>query len=143
MAVALLYLSWTFLAALACFVICLFEWIHRPGNEKYRSVVFGSFGFSMAVPLSHLVLNEVWLDNYGDPYKFSSAGVYYALLIACYISGLYIFTVRCPERNNPGRYNLCGHSHQIWHVLVVLGIVFSYFGIMENFEMRKASLCPA
>jgi adiponectin receptor len=69
--------------------------------------------------------------------------VYYALLVSCYISGLYIFTVRCPERNNPGRYNLCGHSHQIWHVLVVLGIVFSYFGIMENFEMRKASLCPA
>lgn len=94
MAVALLYLSWTFLAAVACFVICLFEWVHRPGNEKYRSVVFGSFGFSMAVPLSHLVINEVWFDNYGDPYKFSSAGVYYGLLISCYIIGLYIFTVR-------------------------------------------------
>jgi hypothetical protein len=94
MAVALLYLSWTFLAAVTCFVICLFEWVHRPGNEKYRSVVFGSFGFSMAVPISHLIINEAWFDNYGDPYKFSSAGVYYALLVSCYIIGLYIFTVR-------------------------------------------------
>jgi hypothetical protein len=68
MAVAVLYLSWTFAAAVACFVICLFEWIHKQGNEIYRSVVFGSFGFSMAVPLTHMVINEVVFDNYGDPY---------------------------------------------------------------------------
>jgi predicted membrane channel-forming protein YqfA (hemolysin III family) len=36
-----------------------------------------------------------------------------------------------------------GHSHQIWHVIVVLGIIFTYFGVMENFEMRKVSICPA
>ena len=94
MAVATIYLTWTFAAALACFVVCLFEWIHKPGNEKYRSVVFGSFGFSMAVPISHLVINEAFFDNYGDPYEFSSAGVYYAILISCYIVGLYVFTVR-------------------------------------------------
>jgi len=57
MAVATIYLTWTFGAALACFAICLFEWIHKAGNEKYRSIVFGSFGFSMAVPLSHLIIN--------------------------------------------------------------------------------------
>jgi adiponectin receptor len=94
MAVATIYLTWTFAAALACFVVCLFEWIHKAGNEKYRSVVFGSFGFSMAVPISHLVINEAFFDNYGDPYEFSSAGVYYAILISCYIVGLYVFTVR-------------------------------------------------
>lgn len=94
MAVATLYLSWTFAAAVGCFVICLFEWIHRPGNEKYRSVVFGSFAFSMAVPMSHMVANELLFDNHGDPYRFSSAGLYYALLISCYICGLYVFTVR-------------------------------------------------
>ncbi|MCB0370680.1 MAG: hemolysin III family protein [Bdellovibrionales bacterium] len=41
-----------------------------------------------------------------------------------------IIIERCPERNNPGRYDICGHSHQIWHCLVVLGIVFTYFGCM-------------
>jgi adiponectin receptor len=37
---------------------------------------------------------------------------------------------RCPERNNPGKYNLCGHSHQIWHGFVVLGIIFTYLGAL-------------
>jgi hypothetical protein len=27
-------------------------------------------------------------------------------------------------------------------VMVVLGIIFTYFGVMENFEMRKGSVCP-
>jgi hypothetical protein len=94
MAVAAIYLTWAFGAAVICFVICLFEWIHKQGNEKYRSLVFGSFGMSMIVPFSHMIINELVFDNYGDPYEFSSSGVYYVLLSASYIFGLYVFTVR-------------------------------------------------
>lgn len=61
---------------------------------KYRAVVFGTFGFSMVVPLSHLVVNEFVFDNFGDPFRFSSAYPYYIALIMSYTIGLYIFTVK-------------------------------------------------
>jgi hypothetical protein len=48
----------------------------------------------MIVPLSHMIINEMVFDNYGDPYEFSSSLVYYILLAVSYCLGLYIFTVR-------------------------------------------------
>jgi adiponectin receptor len=132
-AVAIVYLSISFVIAVFCFIVCLFEWIHRPGHEKYKAFLFGGYGVSMMIPISHLIINEVIYDNYGDPYIFSVSLPYYLLLGVSYLSGLYIYTVRCPERYNPGKYNVCGHSHQIWHGMVVLGILFTFLGSLENF----------
>ena len=52
---------------------------------------------------------------------------------AAYLTGVYIYVAQCPERNHPGKYNNCGHSHQIWHGLVLLGIFFTYLGALKNF----------
>lgn len=57
--------------------------------------------------------------------------------------GLIIFTKRCPDRNNPGKYDVCGHSHQIWHTLILAGMFFLYFGACTNYETRKEFTCPA
>ena len=56
-AVAEIYLASSCGAALICFIITLFEWIHKKENMKYRAVVFGTYGLSMAIPLGHLVIN--------------------------------------------------------------------------------------
>jgi adiponectin receptor len=141
--VAIIYLTCTIIFAIVCFVICLFEWIHRPEHKKYKGWLYATFGGSLSIPLSHILINELIFDNYGDPFEFSSSFVYYVLLAASYFIGLYIYVQQCPERNRPGRYNTCGHSHQIWHGFVVLGIFFTYLGALENFEMRKISVCPA
>jgi adiponectin receptor len=133
LAVATLYLTLILITATFCFVVCLFEWIHRPGHEKYKAFLFGGFGVSMIIPISHMLINEIIYDNYGDPFEFSTSLPYYLLLGASYLTGLYVYTVRCPERNNPGKYNICGHSHQIWHGMVVLGIFFTYLGVLQNF----------
>lgn len=129
-AVATIYLSVSLLIATFCFIVCLFEWIHKPGNEKYKAFLFAGFGLTNLVPISHLIINEVIYDNYGDSYQFLPSLPYLILLGASYLGGLYVYTVRCPERYNPGKYNLCGHSHQIWHGMVVLGIVFTYLGAL-------------
>jgi hypothetical protein len=46
LAVATLYLSINMLVATVCFVVCLFEWIHRPGHENYKAFMFAGFGIS-------------------------------------------------------------------------------------------------
>ena len=93
-------------------------------------MLYATFGTSLIVPISHLMINEIFYNNYGDPFEFAGSVPYTILLGASYLSGLYIYVQRCPERNNPGRYNKCGHSHQIWHGFVVLGIFFTYLGAL-------------
>jgi len=96
-------------------------------------MLFGGFGLSNFIPIAHLLINELVFNNYGDPYEFSPSLPYMLLLGASYLTGLYVYAVRCPERNNPGKYNLCGHSHQIWHAMTVLGIIFTYLGALKSF----------
>ena len=104
--------------------------------------MYGGFGISLSIPISHLVVNEIIFLNYGDPYQFTPSLPYYISLGVSYLFGLYVYVARCPERKYPGKFNLCGHSHQIWHCFVVMGIIFTYIGVLQNFEMRKISVCP-
>jgi len=84
------------------------------------------------IPITHLLINDFFFSE-GDNFSFTNSLHYYLLLGVSYLVGLYIYTVRCPERHYPGKFNLCGHSHQIWHMFVVLGIILTYLGAMENF----------
>lgn len=97
----------------------------------------------MAIPPIHMIINESLYDNYGDSFTFITALPFLILLGASYLGGLYVYTVRCPERYHPGKYNVCGQSHQIWHVMVVLGIIFTYMMALETYEMRKSCMCPS
>lgn len=67
---------------------------------------------------------------------------YYLLCGFFYLFGLYIYTVRCPERHRPGKFNTCGNSHQIWHMFVVMGILATFGGAITNLETRKLHSCP-
>ena len=64
--VAFIYLGCTILLATLCFVVCLFEWIHRAANRKYKGLLYATFGSSLTIPIAHLLINELIYDNYGD-----------------------------------------------------------------------------
>ena len=141
--VAYFYIIAILLVAAFCTTVCLFEWIHKAGNEAIKGWMFAGFGISLIIPVGHIIINEVVFGNYGDPFILSNSIPYIVLLASSYLGGVYIYVARCPERNNPGKYNNCGHSHQIWHGFVVLGIFFTYLMAIQNFETRKVSVCPA
>lgn len=140
--VAIFYIVSAFIIGGTLFVFTLFDFLHRPENLVIKSLAYGGFGVSLVIPIIHMLLNEFVYGNYGDPFSFALSVPDYALVGFCYLMGLYVYTVRCPERFHPGKYNVCGHSHQIWHIFVVLGVVFTYSGVLKNFEMRKISMCP-
>ena len=140
---AMLYIIVTVIIAIFCFVVCIFEWIHRPENVKYKGILFGGFGSSLAIPVGHMIINDLLYDNYGDPFKFMSSLPYYLLMGASYLGGLYIYVMRWPEKNHPGKYNIWGHSHQLWHLSALLGMFWTYQGAIDNYQMRQNSFCPA
>lgn len=82
------------------------------------------------IPIGHAIINEIFYNNHGDNFSIITSVDEYAACGVCYLIGLVIFTTRCPERRKPGQYNICGHSHQIWHCMVVLGVVFTYLGAL-------------
>ena len=55
--VAAFYLVIICIGAFTLFVICLFEWIHRPGNAWIKAFMYGGFGLSLSIPLFHLIIN--------------------------------------------------------------------------------------
>lgn len=127
---ALFYLIFIVSIGSTLFIVTLFEYLHRPENFVLKSVAYGGFGVSLAIPMTHAFINEVVFNNYGDTFTMITSLDDYICCGIAYLFGLYVYTVRCPERHKPGNYNICGHSHQIWHCFVVLGIIFTYIGAL-------------
>ena len=67
-------------------------------------------------------------------YKIFLSYSLYALGIVFYIS-------RFPERLFPGRFDLLGASHQLWHCCVVLAAQATYSGLQNIVEHPAAMVC--
>ena len=48
------------------------------------------------------------------------------LMGACYLLGAVIYSNAVPEKWRPGMFDVWGHSHNIFHVLVVCGAYIHY-----------------
>ena len=53
--------------------------------------------------------------------------------------GSYVYNYKVPECWSPGRYDLWGHSHQIWHVCVFLAPMCTFMSLLQ----WDPSTCPA
>jgi adiponectin receptor len=53
---------------------------------------------------------------------------------ALYIVGAAIYASRVPEKWAPGKYDLIGSSHQIFHVLVVMAATTHLVGLVKAFD---------
>ncbi|KAI8893648.1 hemolysin-III related-domain-containing protein [Globomyces pollinis-pini] len=100
---------------------------HKFATAQYRwlrtgiFVLLGSVGI---VPLVH------HLARYGTEMAMESISTNYILVMAsCYLLGAFIYGYRIPERWYPETFDIFGHSHQIWHCLVVLGAAIHFMGI--------------
>ncbi|KAJ9606461.1 inc metabolism membrane protein [Cladophialophora chaetospira] len=58
-----------------------------------------------------------------------------------YFTGALIYACQVPEKWWPGSFDYFGCSHNIWHVAVVLGIIFHYTAMQEFFQgaFKRAS----
>jgi len=71
---------------------------------------------------------------------------FYAPLIpslGSYIVGGVLYSFRWPERWAPGKFDIIGHSHQLWHVAIVLAIYLHFQAVLSFHENRHAYSCAA
>jgi len=115
------YLVSISLSGIALFVCSLFEWFER--WRKLRASLFVGMGALGAFPVLHLFFALYSNHPVEVMYLLKGGGVTAFL----YLVGTTFFITRIPERFFPGKFDIWFHSHQWWHIMVILGALFHYF----------------
>ncbi|KAJ2785759.1 hypothetical protein H4R18_000305 [Coemansia javaensis] len=112
-----------------------------PDYRPLRAVTFVSLGLSGIIPTIHSMLLFGW------EYTLNAVQFRYMLMMgATYIAGAFIYGTRVPERWWPGRFDYWLHSHQIFHVFVLVAAGFHYIGVIRALRWTHTvglGLCSA
>jgi len=104
-----------------------------PRFRPFRATLFLIMGFSGVIPAAHAVVL-----HWGHPHIFVSLG--YELVMAIfYTAGVGFYITRIPERLKPGAFDIAGHSHQIFHVFVVLAALSHCAATLVMMDFRRRS----
>ncbi|KXJ87656.1 mPR-like GPCR protein, partial [Microdochium bolleyi] len=114
----------------------------RLQSLQWRMLRLGAFvatGLSALAPIAHAVA----IFPYGQLDRQSGLRWYYleGLFI---LAGAVVYATHFPESSRPVRYDIWGASHQLFHVLVVMGALAHLYGIVSAAEWNhRHPRCPA
>ncbi|XP_034699061.1 heptahelical transmembrane protein 1 [Vitis riparia] len=103
--------------------------------RAFRASLFATMGFFGILPAIHALI-----VNWNEPRK-SITLVYELAMALSYGIGTIFYVTRIPERWKPGCFDIAGHSHQIFHVLVVMGALAHYGATLVFLEWRNSVGC--
>lgn len=103
--------------------------------RSYRAILFVSMGLFGLIPAFHACVL-----NWDNP-KRNLTLAYESGMALSYLIGTGFYVSRIPERWRPGWFDLAGHSHQIFHVFVVLGALAHYGAALLFLEYRDKVGC--
>lgn len=111
------------------FFFSLVQTVLSPGRKTaaqiwHRTLTFIGLGLSAVFPVAHMLMSK------GLERARTEGGIdYLAAGGACYIFGAILYAARIPEKLSPGRFDLIGSSHQIFHFFVLAGSYCHYLSI--------------
>ncbi|KAH0652310.1 hypothetical protein KY290_030746 [Solanum tuberosum] len=119
-----------------CTIITLLSPVFSTGKYRsFRAVLFMSMGFFGLIPAVHAVVL-----NWDEPERNVTLAYELAMALS-YLIGTMFYIMRIPERWRPGFFDLAGHSHQIFHVFVILGALSHYGAALVFLEYRSRLRC--
>lgn len=119
--------------------MAILPWQPWFNDLKYRTIRISLFilmAMMGIVPFVH----GGFLHGFGPMMRFFAPIIPSEL---SYIVGVIVYGFRFPERFAPGRFDIVGHSHQLWHIAIVLAIYFHYRAILLFHENRFEYSCAA
>ena len=119
------YIAMITTIGLTCFYVSLKPNFRTSIWRPFRSSMFAAMGLSAVFP----VLHGTWsygLSNLADMIALK----WLVLQGALYLIGASIYAMRVPERWYPGKCDVFGQSHQIFHVLVVAAACCHFQGLL-------------
>jgi adiponectin receptor len=130
-----LYLGFITASGGAAVVVSLLPVFELPELRWARAGLFACMGMSGLVPIVHKML------VFGDRPEAVVTTGYEMAMGAAYLAGVVVYATRVPERWMPGRFDLAGHSHQLFHALVVAGAYAHYLAGLVYLSWRDMEGC--
>ena len=120
-----LYIVCAFLIAAGVISFTLTDNAYRPEYRTFRACLYVAYGLFGLVPGIHTIL----LVSHGHPSHPIIVTVFLRLAFMgfLYIFGAFMYVRRIPERWAIGKFDIFLHSHQFFHILVILA-AFVHFG---------------
>lgn len=128
-----LYLTSISVLGVLAIITLLTPALSTPRFRSFRASLFLSMGFSGVIPAAHSLVS-----NWGHHHILVALG-YELLMAVLYATGAVFYVTRIPERWKPGAFDIAGHSHQIFHVFVVLGALAHSVATLEIMNFRQGS----
>lgn len=130
-----LYLGFITILGLATMIFSLLPAFQRPNYRVFRTTLFFGMGMSGVAPIVHKMI--LYQDQ---PEALQTTG-YEVLMGLLYGLGALIYATRIPERWMPGKFDIAGHSHQLFHILVVAGAYTHYRAGLIYLRWRDSQGC--
>ncbi|XP_042385111.1 heptahelical transmembrane protein ADIPOR3-like [Zingiber officinale] len=130
-----LYLGCITIIGIATITVSLLPVFQNPEYRAMRAGLFFGMGVSGVVP----VLHKLVIFSH-RPEALQTTG-YELLMGLLYGLGALVYATRVPERWMPGKFDIAGHSHQLFHVLVVAGAYTHYRAGLIYLEWRDLAGC--
>jgi adiponectin receptor len=129
---------WTYLTGITLFgcATLMLSLLNRFQTIKWRATratCFAILGCLGVVPWGHVIVTKAYHGKVGTALLLD------LLMGASYLTGAVFYATRVPERWFPGKFDLLFHSHQIFHVFVVIGAYVHFLGALELVKWRDAS----
>uniref|UniRef100_A0ACD5YND5 Uncharacterized protein n=1 Tax=Avena sativa TaxID=4498 RepID=A0ACD5YND5_AVESA len=102
-----------------------------PRYRRLRATLFLAMGLSGVIPAVH----ALWV-NWGHTACYLALGLEVAQGLA-YGVGAWFYVSRVPEKWRPGVFDVVGHSHQIFHVFVLVGAITHYVAVAVLLHWRE------
>lgn len=128
------YLITISLLGIGAIVFSQWDRFAKPEYRVVRAAMFASLGASGLIPMLHS-----WIAL-GTRAAFTEGQLQWMLLMfLSYGVGALLYATRIPEKFFPGKVDLLFHSHQIFHVFVVVGIL-CHFHCILNLQSHRSSM---
>ena len=107
-------------SSLLVFIMFLHPIVLKPSMRTIRVSIFTLLGLSSCAPFIYLGQIKS-MDNFSnfEMMPFLIGGLFY-------IAGGVIMATRTPECCCPGKFDYCGASHQLMHVMVLIGCAIHF-----------------
>ncbi|KAK4773027.1 hypothetical protein SAY87_028046 [Trapa incisa] len=130
-----LYMGFITVLGILTILFSLMPVFQNPEFRTIRASLFFGMGVSGVAP----VLHKLFLF-WHHPEAIYTTG-YELLMGMLYGIGALVYATRIPERWRPGKFDIVGHSHQLFHMLVVAGAYTHYRAGLVYLKWRDMKGC--
>lgn len=116
---AMFYSFTTLLVGAVGAIVPWAAWFNDRKNKAIRITIFLAMCFTGVGPFLHAGLSH----------GFIKTSLFFSPILpslASYIFGLIFYATQFPESFAPGKFDVVGHAHQIWHISIVVAILLHY-----------------